>query len=142
MLRIKAERLKRGWRQEDLGFYARMAGADVSRIETGRGSSHIRRRLLGWPRPLASSQRNSSKRWGCMQEPKLLNPTDHRLIAVLAKMALRVLENAPDALTSAVRGSQGSIEDPTSGPRRKYQQNVDMATSRVGCSPGAGLCHG
>jgi transcriptional regulator with XRE-family HTH domain len=36
MLRIKAERLKRGWRQEDLGFYARMAGADVSRIETGR----------------------------------------------------------------------------------------------------------
>jgi ribosome-binding protein aMBF1 (putative translation factor) len=36
MLRIRVERLKRGWRQEDLAFYARMAAADVSRIETGR----------------------------------------------------------------------------------------------------------
>jgi transcriptional regulator with XRE-family HTH domain len=36
MLRIKVERLRRGWRQEDLAFYARMAAADVSRIETGR----------------------------------------------------------------------------------------------------------
>jgi transcriptional regulator with XRE-family HTH domain len=36
MVRMRAERLKRGWRQEDLAFYARMAAADVSRIETGR----------------------------------------------------------------------------------------------------------
>ncbi len=35
MLRLKIERLKRGWRQEDLGFYARMAAADISRIERG-----------------------------------------------------------------------------------------------------------
>jgi len=35
MLRLKAERLKRGWRQEDLGFHARMSGADISRIERG-----------------------------------------------------------------------------------------------------------
>ena len=36
MIRMKYERLKRGWRQEDLGFYARIAGADISRIEIGR----------------------------------------------------------------------------------------------------------
>jgi transcriptional regulator with XRE-family HTH domain len=36
MIKLKAERLKRGWRQEDLGFYARMSGADISRIESGR----------------------------------------------------------------------------------------------------------
>jgi transcriptional regulator with XRE-family HTH domain len=36
MLKMKAERLKRGWRQEDLAFYTRMAAADISRIETGR----------------------------------------------------------------------------------------------------------
>lgn len=35
MVKLKAERLKRGWRQEDLGFYARMSGADISRIERG-----------------------------------------------------------------------------------------------------------
>jgi transcriptional regulator with XRE-family HTH domain len=36
MTKLKAERLKRGWRQEDLGFHARMSGADISRIESGR----------------------------------------------------------------------------------------------------------
>ena len=35
MVKLKAERLKRGWRQEDLGFYTRMSGADISRIERG-----------------------------------------------------------------------------------------------------------
>ncbi len=36
MRRIKLERLKRGWRQEDLGYHTRMSGADISRIESGR----------------------------------------------------------------------------------------------------------
>ena len=36
MVQRKAERLKRGWRQEEVGLYARMAGADISRIESGR----------------------------------------------------------------------------------------------------------
>ena len=35
MRRIKLERLKRGWRQEDLGYHTRMSGADISRIESG-----------------------------------------------------------------------------------------------------------
>ena len=36
MLRIKAERLLRDWSQQDLAHRARMAAADISRIETGR----------------------------------------------------------------------------------------------------------
>jgi transcriptional regulator with XRE-family HTH domain len=36
MRRLKSERLKRGWRQEDLGYHTRMSGADISRIENGR----------------------------------------------------------------------------------------------------------
>lgn len=36
MLRIKAERLRRGWTQTELGYHARLASADVSRIESGR----------------------------------------------------------------------------------------------------------
>ena len=35
MIRLKAERLKRNWSQQDLGYHARMAGADISRIERG-----------------------------------------------------------------------------------------------------------
>jgi transcriptional regulator with XRE-family HTH domain len=35
MLRLKAESLKRGWSQQDLGFYARISVADISRIERG-----------------------------------------------------------------------------------------------------------
>lgn len=35
-LRIKAERLKRGWTQTELAYFARMSSADVSRIESGR----------------------------------------------------------------------------------------------------------
>ena len=36
MLRLKQERLRRGWTQTDLGFHARMTAAEISRIETGR----------------------------------------------------------------------------------------------------------
>lgn len=36
LLRIKAERLKRGWTQTELAYFARMSSADVSRIESGR----------------------------------------------------------------------------------------------------------
>ena len=36
MLRIKAERLRRGWSQQDLGFHARVQATDISRIERGR----------------------------------------------------------------------------------------------------------
>ncbi len=35
MTRLKAERLKRGWSQQDLGFHARVPVADISRIERG-----------------------------------------------------------------------------------------------------------
>lgn len=34
--RIKAERLKRNWRQTDLACFARMSTSDISRIESGR----------------------------------------------------------------------------------------------------------
>ena len=36
MLRLKAERLRRGWTQTDLGYHARITPAEISRIETGR----------------------------------------------------------------------------------------------------------
>lgn len=36
VLRIKAERLNRGWTQTDLAYFARMSSAEVSRIESGR----------------------------------------------------------------------------------------------------------
>ena len=36
MLRLKAERLRRGWTQTDLGYHARITPAETSRIETGR----------------------------------------------------------------------------------------------------------
>jgi transcriptional regulator with XRE-family HTH domain len=35
MVRLKAERLKRGWTQQELGFYASVSAADISRIERG-----------------------------------------------------------------------------------------------------------
>lgn len=34
--RIKAERLKRGWRLDDLAHFSRVSAADISRIENGR----------------------------------------------------------------------------------------------------------
>jgi len=34
--RLRAERLRRGWTQTDLGARAHLATSDVSRIETGR----------------------------------------------------------------------------------------------------------
>ncbi len=36
MLKMKAERLRRGWVQVELAFHAEMSPADVSRYETGR----------------------------------------------------------------------------------------------------------
>jgi ribosome-binding protein aMBF1 (putative translation factor) len=36
LLRIKVERLKRGWRLEDLSHFSRVGAADISRIENGR----------------------------------------------------------------------------------------------------------
>ena len=36
MLRIKNERLRRGWNQTKLAYLARMSTTDVSRIESGR----------------------------------------------------------------------------------------------------------
>ncbi len=34
--KLRAKRLRLGWTQQDLAFFARMSVADVSRIETGR----------------------------------------------------------------------------------------------------------
>jgi len=36
ILRLRAERLRRGWSQQDLSFFARLSTADLSRIETAR----------------------------------------------------------------------------------------------------------
>ena len=35
MLRLKAERLRRGWTQTDLAYHARVQPAEISRIERG-----------------------------------------------------------------------------------------------------------
>jgi transcriptional regulator with XRE-family HTH domain len=35
MVRLKAERLNRGWTQQELGFYASVSAADISKIERG-----------------------------------------------------------------------------------------------------------
>jgi ribosome-binding protein aMBF1 (putative translation factor) len=34
--RIKIERVKRGWRLEDLSHFSKVSAADISRIENGR----------------------------------------------------------------------------------------------------------
>ena len=54
MKRIKAERLRRGWTQTDLGYHSRTSPADISRIETGRlkpypGQLERLGRVLGVP---------------------------------------------------------------------------------------------
>lgn len=36
MLKVKYERLRRGWNQTALAFYTGMSVSDISRIETGR----------------------------------------------------------------------------------------------------------
>ena len=36
VVRIKAERLKRAWRLEDLSHFSKVSAADISRIENGR----------------------------------------------------------------------------------------------------------
>ena len=36
VLRMKVERLKHGWSQSELAYFARMSPSDVSRIEKGR----------------------------------------------------------------------------------------------------------
>lgn len=46
MLKIKAERLRRGWNQQTLAYRAKMQAADVSRIENGR--------LIPYPRQAMS----------------------------------------------------------------------------------------
>jgi ribosome-binding protein aMBF1 (putative translation factor) len=55
MLRIKAERLRRGWSQQDLGYRARVQATDISRIERGRfipydGQAERLARVLGLTR--------------------------------------------------------------------------------------------
>ena len=35
MIRLKAERLRRGWSQQTLAYHAGMQGADICRMETG-----------------------------------------------------------------------------------------------------------
>ncbi len=53
LLRIRQERLKRGWTQQQLAFFADVGVSDVSRIETGRVSdpypTHAKKlaRILG-----------------------------------------------------------------------------------------------
>ena len=36
LLKVRAERLRRRWRQEDLAYWSRISAAEISRIETGR----------------------------------------------------------------------------------------------------------
>lgn len=36
MIRMKQERLRRGWNQTTLGFHAGLSTSDISRIESGR----------------------------------------------------------------------------------------------------------
>jgi transcriptional regulator with XRE-family HTH domain len=54
MLNLKAGRLRRGWTQTDLAYFARMTAAEISRIETGRLRPYPRQaerlaRVLGLP---------------------------------------------------------------------------------------------
>jgi transcriptional regulator with XRE-family HTH domain len=45
MVRLKAERLNRGWTQQQLGFYASVSAADISKMERGW--------MKPYPRPAA-----------------------------------------------------------------------------------------
>ena len=36
MIRLKAERMRRGWSQQTLGYHSQVAGADISKVENGR----------------------------------------------------------------------------------------------------------
>ena len=36
MRRIRAERLRRGWRLDDLAHYSRLSASDISKLESGR----------------------------------------------------------------------------------------------------------
>ncbi len=52
MLRLKVERLKRGWSQTHVSMRTGIAAADVSAVERGRRYSHP-----GWRRRLAAAFR-------------------------------------------------------------------------------------
>ena len=64
MVRLKAERLKRGWSQQDLAFHARMASADISRLERG------------WARPYPTQARRLAETLGIPEE-ELLQEVTH-----------------------------------------------------------------
>ena len=36
VLRLREERLRRGWSQTELAFYAHLSASDISKMETGR----------------------------------------------------------------------------------------------------------
>lgn len=36
VLKVKAERLRRGWTQTTLGYHAQLSASEISRIESGR----------------------------------------------------------------------------------------------------------
>ena len=36
MTRLRAERLRRGWRLDDLAHHSRLSSSDISKLETGR----------------------------------------------------------------------------------------------------------
>ena len=42
MLRMKVERLRRGWNQTKLAYLGRTSGPEISRIETGRARPYPR----------------------------------------------------------------------------------------------------
>ena len=42
MIRLKAERLRRGWTQIDLAYHARVQPAEISRFETGNARPYPR----------------------------------------------------------------------------------------------------
>ena len=64
MVRLKVERLKRGWSQQDLAFHARMASADISRLERG------------WARPYPNQARRLADILGISEEELLQEVTN------------------------------------------------------------------
>ena len=40
MTRLKRERVKRGWNQQDLGFHARISSAEICRFERGQAKPY------------------------------------------------------------------------------------------------------